>query len=205
MSWNMQLRGGGVCKDLKLFMRLSWASLYLSVRCFSEIGEGLVLSVETLIPKQLCPRSCRVPQTRRCSFRVGCRERRVGLAEKARCEGATPAKILNALRSGGRLPKNNRSRTSMLERACLARRVSMRMHFKWKPLITYTVVAGSISFARMHFQWKGKLFCQPLDVISGLNINSRSVLRVGSRFAACCLNPEDVAPLFGCSFIFFLV
>lgn len=99
---------------------------------------------------------------------------------------------------GGDFPKQSPETLHVGESS--PRCVSIRMHFKWKPLITYTVVAGSVSFARMHFQQKGKLFCQPLDVISGLNMNSRSILKVESRFAACCLNSEEVAPLFSCSF-----
>lgn len=100
VSWNIQFHFGGwgyyLWDYLERLCHCHWGNW-----CFSELDERLLLSIETLIPKELsqmflCPPNPKV------FFSVDCE--RLDFTEKARFEEAA-SKILNAYRSGRRFTK----------------------------------------------------------------------------------------------------
>lgn len=119
--------------------------------CFSEIDVRLVLSMETLIPKELsqmflCPPNPEVDCEIVCGFywKDKVWGSNISWHKDSKCSQVREA-----------ISQNSYSRTSILERFLSLwnsspEYVSIQMHFKWKPLITYGVIAGSVSFTRMH-------------------------------------------------------
>lgn len=72
--------------------------------CFSELDERFLLSIETLIPKELS-QMCLCPPNAKVFFKVDC-ERLCGFYWKGKVWGSSiSGQILNACRSGRRFPK----------------------------------------------------------------------------------------------------
>lgn len=127
--------------------------------CFSELDERFLLSIETLIPKELS-QMCLCPPNAKVFFKVDC-ERLCGFYWKGKVWGSsisghTDSKCVQVREA---ISQNSYSRTSILERFLSLwnsspQYISVQMHFKWKPLITYEMIAGSVSFTRMQSQCK---------------------------------------------------
>lgn len=121
--------------------------------------------------------------------------------------GTTPVntKLLNARRSGRRFPKaiiQNLCFGSFLSQSSLPQCISILMPSKGKPLMTYKLVAVVFLLQECISSARGKLFYQPLDVISNSRVGHffRTILKVESKFAACCLNSgESSTSLLSCS------
>lgn len=131
--------------------------------CFSEIDERLILSVETLIPRELSQLFL-FPPNPKVFFRVDY-ERECGFYWKGKVWGNNMSWHKDSKCSQVReaISQNSSSRTFVLERFLSLwnsspQYVSIQMHFKRKPLITYEMIAGSVSFTRMHSPSNAKLF-----------------------------------------------
>lgn len=137
----------------------------------NEVTEGVVLSMETLIRKELCSRSS---SSRPKGFlRVGWRERVYGFYWKGRVWGSSSSQHKDSKCSQiqGATSQSNYSRTSVWKDSFLCRTVhlsfiNVQMHFTWKPLITYKLLAVMFLFWECLSNTKGKWFYQPLDIMS---------------------------------------
>lgn len=158
-------------------------------------AEGLILLMETLIRKELCPRSSS-PRLKD-FLSIGWRESMWILLKRRSVteQHESTQKILNAHRSRRWLLKVIIQeppfwKDSFLCRTLPRSSVNVQMHFKWKPWMTCKLIAVAFLLWECLSNTKRKLFYQPLEVMStlGLAIYSRAGIKVGSPFVACPLN-----------------